>query len=903
MTSQGNNHLFNWRRRTKRKTPCQKMQLKTDDIDEWMKRVEMASEFAVSEVFSSKRLTSGANSRAMALQSTEQLQDHDDAYSEAQALLSDWMNTKLRLELETDEDDDPAVCAVPTAVQPAVMDYSSFDELYNHLAEEEEGEAVNSFLQELMDRELLDPGTAEDLLLDLDQARKKMTDPSVTMEARHRQVRETRARRDAERERLRRAQEARRGAGEEARRRERAAEARQREEARRRETMVQKEVVRLRRQMEEQKALEQLVRQKEREKLDRQKTAGVPPRVGPPVSIHDGHKTTKRPQAEQSQARLQILNLQRLQSHFSGWYSVVLERRLRLGRAAALCDWRRSLRAWRAWRALVWAAREQREKEATEEELRTEHRRDHLAAGGDRRRLLRRCFSAWQLWRRSEKGQRELLAQQEQTRGKMAALINAASTGRLKGPEAVTEHLGPPGVTEDGEDSPGIPDSVGTARQNDTDVLTPAPSSGRHGDAPAVMPATRPLQPWQVTHRHTAISARELRQAQRRRGGGGGGGGGGGADEGPRFEPRHAAQQHTIALQKKLLREQQEQILRLQKERGLLETRGATPQPSKAGLQAADHGAPEKKRAPGPARDQSSGGRAPARKAANQQQPCPDPVVMAMEERARQRLERKREVEELRRKKEEEKLAQMKAAEEERRREEEEERRGEERRRREERRLQREREEEQQARVMHQQELQKTARHHHHRSLLLRRGLAPWQLLLRLKRGNEQLAVRHHRGRVLSTCLRAWHGRAEDSLSEKQAAADQLNQHLLLRRGLACWRRLVEHRALLEERAQGFLCAHAQRRVLRALLDHLTRERLLQWDRLEVAQQHSSRCALRRCLLVWSRYPSLQREERAKEARREQLRRRVAEVLPDFRSSPLGTLSPLGSPSPRPGLF
>ena len=37
----------------------------------------MASEFAVSEV-----LTSGTNSRAMALQSAEQLQDHDDAYSE-----------------------------------------------------------------------------------------------------------------------------------------------------------------------------------------------------------------------------------------------------------------------------------------------------------------------------------------------------------------------------------------------------------------------------------------------------------------------------------------------------------------------------------------------------------------------------------------------------------------------------------------------------------------------------------------------------------------------------------------------------------------------------------------------------------------------------------------------------
>ncbi|XP_056440598.1 coiled-coil domain-containing protein 191 [Gadus chalcogrammus] len=854
MAFQGNNHLLNWRRRSKRKTPGQKMQLKMDDIDEWMKRVEMASEFAVSEV-----LTSGANSRAMALQSAEQLQDHDDAYSEAQALLSDWMSSKLRLELEMDEEDDPAAPAVPTAVLPAFMDYSSFDELYNHLAEEEEGKTVSSFLQELMDRELLDPGTAQDLLLDLDQARRRTRDPSVTMEARHRQVRETRARRDAERERLRRAQEARRAALEEARQREREAEARRREEARRGEALVQKEMGRLRRQMEEQKALEQRGRQKEREKLDRQKAAVLPPSAGPSFS-------TYHPPAEQSQSRLHILNLQCLQRPFSGWYSVVLERRLQLGRAAALCDWKRSLRAWRAWRTLVWAAREHREREATEEELRTEHRRDQLAAGGDRRRLLRRCFSTWQLWWQSEKGQRELLAQQEQTRSKMAALISAASTGRLRGPEAPAQGLGPPGPTGEGADPPGVPDRVGTVRQKKTDVLPPAPSSGRQGDSPAVPPLMRPPQPWQVTRRHAAVSACERRQAQRRRGAGGG------ADQGPRSEPRHAAQQHTIALQRKLLREQQEQILLLQKERCLLEARGAPEQ-----------------RAQGRTGDQNSWGRTPTRNAANQQRPLLDPVVMAMEERARLRLERRREVEEMRRKKEEEKLAQMKAEEEERRRQEQEERREEERRRREEGRLQREREEQQQQRVRSQQALQTTARHHHQRSLLLRRGLAPWQRLLRLKRGHEQLAVRHHMGRVLSTGLRAWHHWTSASLSEKQAAADQLNRQLLLRQAVACWRRLVECRARLEERAQDHHRATAQRRVLRALLALLTRERLLQWDRLEEARQHSSRRVLRRCLRVWVLLPGRQREEREKEARREQLRRRVEEVLPDFRCSPLGS--------------
>lgn len=50
----------------------------------------------------------------------------------------------------------------------------------------------------------------------------------------------------------------------------------------------------------------------------------------------------------------------------------------------------------------------------------------------DRRRLLRRCLNDWQLWFHKEREQRELLAQQQETRRKMAALINAASTGKLK---------------------------------------------------------------------------------------------------------------------------------------------------------------------------------------------------------------------------------------------------------------------------------------------------------------------------------------------------------------------------------------------------------------------------------------------------------------------------------------
>ncbi len=42
-----------------------------------------------------------------------------------------------------------------------------------------------------------------------------------------------------------------------------------------------------------------------------------------------------------------------LQRHFTAWYDVVLEQRLRMGKARAMCEWRRLVRAWNAWRRYV----------------------------------------------------------------------------------------------------------------------------------------------------------------------------------------------------------------------------------------------------------------------------------------------------------------------------------------------------------------------------------------------------------------------------------------------------------------------------------------------------------------------------------------------------------------------
>lgn len=44
-----------------------------------------------------------------------------------------------------------------------------------------------------------------------------------------------------------------------------------------------------------------------------------------------------------------------------------------------------------------------------------------------------------------------------------------------------------------------------------------------------------------------------------------------------------------------------------------------------------------------------------------------------------------------------------------------------------------------------------------------------------------------------------------------------------------------------EEQAEHLYRAHTLRRFLRALCDHVTQQRLLEWDQLELAQEHHNR--------------------------------------------------------------
>lgn len=94
--------------------------------------------------------------------------------------------------------------------------------------------------------------------------------------------------------------------------------------------------------------------------------------------------------------------------------------------------------------------------------------------------------------------------------------------------------------------------------------------SAGHQSKGSVGDLGQPLQPWQVTRRHAAPNTAELHNARQRMAENGALGTKRGPSPADRFENKHAVHQQIITQQRKLLKEQQEQIARLMEKQSLM---------------------------------------------------------------------------------------------------------------------------------------------------------------------------------------------------------------------------------------------------------------------------------------------------------------------------------------------
>ncbi|KAE8621191.1 hypothetical protein XENTR_v10004715 [Xenopus tropicalis] len=898
--------LYRWKRMEKK--PSSKPKFDPDSVEHWIKKVEQASEFAVAEVFSHKKPPSrGPRPPSLGLGSAEQLYDHDDAYAEAQDLLSEWLNTKLKLELASEEEEeepsaDPAELTEQKQPTPEFASYNRFDDLYQHLEQETDSTTAQDYIQQLLHKEVVDSGILDDLWSGRSKP-KKQRDPRLTMELRHQQVKENRAKRQQEQERQRQERALRKAALSQAQLMVQEENKKKALKAKMEEEEIQREVVKLRKEMTERRKVMEEARKLEWNRLRAQKAPEAQGTVPPAQTIsqqeqEERRKLEKQARIGQMLALIYAENRKCLQTHFSSWYKLVLDQRVKMGKARALADWKLQLKVFRAWRDSTWSSKLERETHKLETDLRDQNRKQQVAQESYQRRLLRHCLVEWQLWSRAEKEKRELEARKEETKRKMAALLDAASS-RGAPKESPITHMGSPPSGEQRLSSGTIAESA---------PLTPVAMTNH---CPAE-PAKAPQHAWQITREHAALTPEELLQHRpqapsltpKRQPTGPTRV----APYGENFEHRHHFQQQLIQEQRRQLEEQKQKILGLMENQRLMVAKqdnlkataltaalsNPTPNPSETRRKASNPGTegPDAARNVAPPSSDARNWSPPQSAVSSTRRPkgfstSPHPAIKAMEGRAAQRAERRKEMEELKRKKEQEKLAQMKAEEEERLRKEAEEKEAQLEKRREEKRLQKQKEKEKQLKLQREQEQLGQAKAQYEKMLLRSWGLEPWKRLVAQSRQNLERAERHHGCVIQRRSLLAWRQVVSDIVRDKRSRAERLWDRILLRRSFRHWCKYKDCLSLMEARAAQRYKASLQRKAFLAWLDLAQEEKMALWEKQRMAAEHSQRRMLLTAFRIWRRFPQYIRDEKLKEERREQLRKRVAEILPDFRMSPV----------------
>ncbi|XP_072865833.1 coiled-coil domain-containing protein 191 isoform X3 [Chlorocebus sabaeus] len=864
--------LNRWKRFTRKPSP--QPAFGPDNVEHWIKRVEKASEFAVSNAFFTRNsdLPRSPWGQITDWKTSEQIEDHDEIYAEAQELVNDWLDSKLKQELASDEEGDAKNTVSSVTLVPEANDhlkYDKFDDLCGYLEEEEESTTVQKFIDHLLHKNVVDSAMMEDLGRKENQDKKQQKDPRLTMEMRHKQVKENRLRREKELEYQRIQKTLKKSAFLEAQCLVQEEKKRKALEAKKEEEEIQREMVKLRREI-----IERRCTVKEAWKIEKKRQEENSQNSSEKLMFQSTHilldeeKMAKERKRKLKELLIQTFkeNQQCQKRYFSAWHKLILDHRIKLGKAGTLSDWKIQLKVLRAWRDYTRSQKLQRETQALENDLREENRKQQLAAEHNRKQVLRHCFAEWQHWCGTELLKRELALTKEENRKKMDALLTAASLGKLSAsessgislPEEATAMVGPPvrngQVTavpplwekpplgsSDCMLSPPLGRTTGNLQGSLQNVPLSAPGNKQHktlGVEPPQLPGSN------ETLRTTSQKAEPLCLGH--------------------FHSRHVFQQQLIEKQKKKLQEQQKTILELKKNQRLAEAQWAAEHASavtdaQSHLLSKPRGEEEPRTcqmlvnspvaSPGTEGSRSdSQNSLSGRKRKPKQLMTPHPILKAMEERAIQRAERRRILAEKKKKQEEEKLVQLKAQEEERQKREAEEKEAQLERKREEKRLKKMKELEKQKRIKRNQQLEAIAKEHYEGVLLRKKGLEPWKILRMQSKQNVQVAEEHYCLFLQRKYLLTWFQCSQESLARKMAQADQFYSQILLKRVIRSW---LQYMTDLQEEVRKFCVYFLQKKIFRAWFNMVREVKIDSQGKHEIAAEHSDSHCMQTERFIW----------------------------------------------------
>ncbi|BFZ25484.1 hypothetical protein BsWGS_28523 [Bradybaena similaris] len=475
--------LSRWERKTNHKVHSRSHRVtSTADIHDWIKTVEEASDRAADAAFG--LATSGKQrGRAAVELRTNLVRNHELAYTEAQELLTQWVNDTIQLDVEDGFDDleawrrarevkynkesaqkradDSEDFSMERLTRLALEEDIEVDEAaiyervkrnavgdmdpYANLYELEEKDAVDVVLQNMLSKDMVKDNFKKDLGFGNDLP----PDPRTKMELRHNVVKENREKRHKEGERKKMEtqikKEARLTAQQLILKEQKDRETRARKE----EMALRKEMARIRKEMHEERTrkvgeMRKVREEKElldrlaREELDRQM-------VSEEKDIIEAHRLQSDRRKKQIikiemvKAKIASHNLQCLHRHLTAWYDLVLSRRLLMGKVKAMSDWKLMLKVWGAWRMHSRHQKLEMETEIHERNVIDTERKRLAAERHYTHRVLRRCFLAWHQFINEVIERKELEKEQERTKSKMVSLLNAVASGRMSNEEQRAE--------------------------------------------------------------------------------------------------------------------------------------------------------------------------------------------------------------------------------------------------------------------------------------------------------------------------------------------------------------------------------------------------------------------------------------------------------------------------------
>ncbi|XP_077985918.1 coiled-coil domain-containing protein 191-like [Glandiceps talaboti] len=260
----------------------------------------------------------------------------------------------------------------------------------------------------------------------------------------------------------------------------------------------------------------------------------------------------------------------------------------------------------------------------------------------------------------------------------------------------------------------------------------------------------------------------------------------------------------------------------------------------------------------------------------------PSNFVKGMEERAARIAQRRAETDERKRRKEEEKSIKIREQEEKMKQEEELEKKAKMEKIREQKRLAKQKEAERQRRLQVIARQNEQADQHYRHILLNHKGMKPWLRLIQMSHDERHRAEDHYNLTLIGKCFIPWKEHVQEIVREKEIMADELYRHILLRRTFASWKRYDQLQSIQLQKARRHFVYNMRTRYFRYWQQFVIEERLAMMSKEEMALDHSQYRIVKTAFYAWMGYPKMIKLEKEKQKRREELRKKVQAILPDF---------------------